>query len=168
MTVSFNSNYSSISDDEEPQNNHNHPGKFSHCFDADADLLFISKELTMLSCFSLPHFPFFTSLPMTPFLFSYLYVYSYHLISSLSNPKHPMASAPPPRLVFQSAKRGFTVRCWSLWPAVNVHPTVWPGRPEPLLAVVRMDTIRSTRTLQIWLAHVRIQHLYICTCLLLI
>lgn len=68
----------------------------------------------------------------------------------------------------QSAEWGFTARCWNLWPAVNVHPTVWHGRQEPLLAVVRTDTIRLTPILPIWPAHVRIEHLYICISLLVI
>lgn len=80
----------------------------------------------MLSCFVSPHDP--------PFPFPFVRL----LLSSL-----------------QSAEPGSTARCWSLWPAVNVPRTVWPGRQEPLLAVVRTATIRSTPTLPIWPAHVR-------------
>lgn len=146
--------------DEEPQHNQNHPGKLFLVLMLTS---FFSKELTMLSCFfSSPTFLFFTSLPMTlfPFVFVCLLLSS-HLF--FIPPKTLHATRPPPLLLYQSAKWGFTARCWSLRPAVNVPRTVWPGRREPPPAVVRMDGIRSTPTLPTWPAHVRIKLLYICT-----
>lgn len=115
--------------DEEPQNNRNHPGKIS--YQCDADLLFFFKRNNHVF-FSPTFFCICTSLcdPFSPF---YLYVHFYHL------PIHPQTSSLLP--VFQSAKWGFTARCWSLWPVVNVHLTVWPDRWEPLLAAVKTDTL---------------------------
>lgn len=126
---------------------------FSYRFDADLIFLF-PKELTMLPCFfSPPLFFYFTSPPMTPLPFLCLLLSS-HLI--FIQPKHPWCPLTPLLLVFQCAKWGFTARCWSLWPAVSVRPTVWRGRRDPLLAVVRTDTTRLTLTLPIWPAQVRI------------
>lgn len=122
----------------------NHPGKILHC--CNADLLFIflltfNGTNCAVLLFSSSQLIFYTFLPMNPFPFLFIYL----LLSSRPTP-----------LIFQSAKWGFTARCWSLWPAVNVHLTVWPGRQELLLAAVKMDTTRLTPTLLIWLAHVRI------------
>jgi len=152
--------------DEEPQNNQNHPGKLFLVLMLTSFFFKGTNHAVLLFLF--PHFSFFcTSLPMTlfPFVFARLLLSS-HLF--FIQPQTLHATRPPPLLLYQSAKWGFTARCWSLRPAVNVPRTVWPGRREPPPAVVRKDGIRSTLTLPIWPAHVRIKPLYICTCLSLI
>ena len=103
--ASFNSNYSCVID-EDPQNNHNHPGNlvFPTVLMLTSFFFFLRNK-PCCPAFSLHHFFFyFTSPLMTPFPFLCLHLSS-HLV--FIQPQTPLVSSHPPPPCLSVCKVGF-------------------------------------------------------------